>query len=121
MAYTTLPEGADLMQSKTHAFVIVDISEDIDLGYFWYKAAGNANGKLKVTLVKLDNTTVVKLAEDGEVALLNTSPPKIKVLIEPTDIDFIGALKVFPEFKIDDSWIQADRVVFTVVDDPIPS
>jgi hypothetical protein len=118
--YTTLPENADLMQSKTQGYKIIPVSSDIDLGYFWQKAGGDANGKLKVTLVKLAGTTVSKLADDGSVLMVNTSPPKIKVLINPTDIDFVGKLKFYAEFKIDDSWLQADVVVVDVVDDPIP-
>lgn len=120
--YTTLPKTADLMQNKTAAFIIVDVSDDIDLGYFWHKASGNAAGKLKVTLVKNDgSTTVEKLAEDGEVFLVNTSPPQIKVLVLPEDLDQLLNLKLYAEFKIDDSWVQADVVVLKVVDDPIPS
>lgn len=120
MAYATLSETADLMQGKTNAFKIISVSDDIDLGYFWQKAGGTAGGKLKVTLVKKNGDVVLKTATDGEVAVVNTQPPKIKVLITPTDIDFVGALSIYPEFKIDDSWIQADRIVLTVVDDPIP-
>jgi hypothetical protein len=126
MPYTTLPENADLMQGKTNAFAIIPVSDDIDLGLFWQKAGGNANGKLKVTLVKLDGTTtVVKLAEDGKVLLVNTSPPKLKVLIETTDTTGTlgatgtGKVKLYSEFKIDDSWIQDDVVLLNVNDDPI--
>lgn len=119
--YTTLPEGADLMQGKTNAYYIIDVSEDVDLGLFWQRAGGNAVGLMKVTLVKPDGTTVVKLSDDDSVLVLNTSPPKIKVLITTTDIDFVGKLKFYPEFKIDDSWVQADVVIVTVVDDPIPN
>lgn len=119
--YTTLPESADLIQDRTQAFKIVPISDDVDLGYFWQKAAGNPDGKLKVTLIKPNNTTVVKTAEDDEVAVVNTSPPKIKVLIEPTDVDFVGNLRLFAEFKIDDSWVQADVIALPVTADPIPA
>jgi len=118
--YTTLPPGADLMQNKTHAFVIVSVSGDVDLGYWWQKTGGSASEKLKVTLLKPNGTTVEKLAESGEVDLVNTNPPSIKVLIAPSDINFVGNLRIFAEFKIDDSWIQSDVVTMSVTDDPIP-
>ncbi len=109
------------MQSKTLGFRIIDVSDDIDVGYFWQKAGGSASGKLKATLVKPNGNTVLKAAEYGEIAVVNSSPPKVKILITPTDIDFVGSLKIFVEFKIDDSWFQADKVTLTVVDDPIPT
>lgn len=119
--YHTLPETADLMQSKTHAFKIIPVSDDIDLGLFWQKAGGSAAGRLKVTIVKQDGaTTVEKLSDTGDVQVVNTDPPKIKILIAPADIDQVGELKIYPEFKFDDSWVQADMVSLTVKDDPIP-
>lgn len=119
--YNTLPESADLMQSKSHGFKIIEISDDIDVGYWWNKCGGSASGKLKATLVKPDATTVTKLSENGDISIVNSSPQRVKVLIAPTDIDFVGNLKIFVEFKIDDSWFQADKVTLGVVDDPVPT
>jgi hypothetical protein len=118
--YTTLPEGADLVQDRTVAFTIIPVSDDVDLGYWWNKAGGVSAGKVKVTLVKPDGTTVLK--ENADVLLVNTAPQKIKVFINgltATDIDFVGNLKFYPEFLIDDSWVQADVVVQAVADDAI--
>jgi hypothetical protein len=76
---------------------------------------------LKVTIVDTGGAATVKLADDGSVAMVNTSPQKIKVLLLAADTEgVIGNYKFYPEFKIDDSWIQCDAVVVPVIDDAIP-
>lgn len=118
--YETLPENVALMQNKTHGFVIVKV-ENVDAGLFWQKAGGDVSGKLKATLLKPSGSTVEKLSEDGEVFLVNTDPQRIKILVEPSDLDFVGKLKVFPEFAFDDSWLPGAVQELSVVDDPIPT
>jgi hypothetical protein len=119
--YATLPAEAKLMQNKTSAFLVVPVSDGVDLGYWWMKTAGDIAGKLRISLLKPNGTVTVKAAEDGDAGMVNTEPAAVKVLVLPADIDFIGNLKIFPEFKIDDSWVQADPVIREVVDDPVPS
>lgn len=118
--YAIISLEADLVQGKTHAYKKIKVSDDVDLGLFWQRCGGEPAGKMKVTLANPDNDLTVKLAEDDEVRLINVNPPIIAVLIEPTDVDFTGSLRCFPEFKIGDSWLTADRVVLEVIDDPIP-
>lgn len=118
--YETLPEGAKLIQNKTLAFLLIPVSNSVDVGLWWQQAGGNPAGKLKATLRKSDGTTVEKLAEDGKVALDNSAPQRIKVLFEPADLDQLGMLKVFAEFKLGDSWLQAETVSVTIDDDPVP-
>jgi len=118
--YETLPEGSKLVQNKTLGFLLVPISDNIDVGLWWQKAAGNSSGKLKATLQKQNGANVSKTAADGEVALDNTAPQRVKVLFAPSDLDQVGNIKILVEFKFDDSWLQAEMITVQVVDDPVP-
>lgn len=118
--YETLPEGSNLVQNKTLGFLIIPISDNIDAGLWWQKAGGAASGKLKATLQKQDGSNVNKTAADGELALDNTAPQKVKVLFIPADLDQVGSIKVLVEFKFDDSWLQAETVTVPIIDDPVP-
>lgn len=120
--YATLALDADVVQNKTNAYKIIPISDDVDLGYFWQKSGLVLDStNFKLTYVKPGGTTINR-SDTGAMQLVNTNPQLVKVLIlgvTLTDIDFIGNLLIYPEFKINTSWVQADRVVVPVIDDPI--
>lgn len=128
MTYEALPPDSKLIQSKTKAFLLVKISDNVDVGLWWQKTAGDASGKLKATLQKQSGSTVNKTSEAGEVVLDNTAPQRVKVLIVPADVNELGNLKIYVEFKFVnteggdefETWMQADVVTATVIDDPIP-
>lgn len=107
--------GSNPIAGKTNAYIPLPI-EGIDLYRWLVDTTGVFTGKLKGTLTKPDNTTVSKVyaTTDSPIALLNTEPPYIKVLLQITDIASPGVYGFVAEFKQADGWLVAPKVNFTV-------
>lgn len=118
--YATLSEDADIVQNRTNAYKIITISDDIDTGLFvsiWGTDLVDYGPHIRVTIVKADGTRVLR-DEEGTLVLVNIQPQKLKVYLDLTDVNQIGSLSFYPEFQMAPaSWVQADRVVLTVIDD----
>jgi hypothetical protein len=120
--YATIRQGDPVTQNLTEAYVIIPISDEIDLNYIWNHAGGVFDTtNVKYSIVKPDNTVIVRV-DTGSMVLVNTAPQLVKVLILTSlgDTSQVGNLQIYPEFKFDLSWLQADRVVVAVSDDATP-
>ena len=115
MAYPTMDIGSVPIAGKTNAYIPLPV-EGIDLYRWLVDTAGTFTGKLQGTLTKPDNSTVSKVyaITDSPIALLNTEPPYIKVLLQTTDISSAGTYKFVAEFKQGSGWLVAPPVSFTV-------
>jgi hypothetical protein len=119
MAIPTLREGADLIQNKTDAYIVIPVSDNIDLGLFWMRYGESLDGAIVVQLVKPDGS-ITELNTAGYYDIVNTMPQKIKIRLTPAEVDQLGTLKVYAIFQMAPlSWVAADRVVLTVIDDPV--
>lgn len=107
--------GSNPIAGKTNAYIPLPI-EGVDLYRWLVDTTGVFTGKFKGTLTKPDNSTVIKTyaTTDSPIALLNTEPPYIKVLLQTTDISTAGTYKFVAEFKQADGWLVAPPVTFTV-------
>lgn len=115
MVYPTMDVGANPIAGKTNAYIPLLI-EDVDLYRWLLDVAGDFTAKLKGTLIKPDNTTVVKTyaTTDSPILLLNTEPKYIKVLLDPMEIASPGTYGFVAEFKQGAGWLVSPKVTFTV-------
>lgn len=120
MPYPTMDIGAIPTKGKTHAYIPL-LVEGVDLYRWLVDTAGVLTGKLKGTLYRPGGgggTEIAKVyaSSDSPIALLNTDPKYIKVLLTPTDLTEKGVYGFVAEFKQADGWLVTPRVNFTVVD-----
>lgn len=115
MPYPTMDIGAIPTALQTHAYLPL-LVEDVDLYRWLVDTAGSFTGKLEGVLSRPDASTVTKTyaTTDSPIALLNTEPKYIKVLLTPTDLTVPGTYTFVVRFKQADGWLVAPKVSFVV-------